>query len=103
MSDNKTKKTKKMAQLETEIVSASKMLDEFSMKHKSLVDFEVKTGEGKKAKEDAIVQLQNEIATCRHENESRRAQLEIAIVEMLAGIDQDFAEPSPSDALRQVS
>ncbi len=94
------RKTKKMAETELEISLAMKTLDALSTRRQELEEFKPASAEGKQAKDEAINQFGNEMSETRVKLGQLRNRLEVETVEMLAGKDTEFAEPTPADALR---
>lgn len=97
------RKTKKMVTIEKEIASFQQTIGDINNKVGYLTAFEATTGPGKKAQEEALTQMKNEISTFQRDIEDRKVKLEVATVEMLAGADKNFEEPTPQEALKQAS
>jgi hypothetical protein len=92
-----------MADLEHQIQMNHTKMRELNGCRGELEKRELQTEEGKKAKTDAITQINGEVDTLTGDNRKLHAELEVATVEMLTGKDTDFAEPTPADALKNAS
>lgn len=97
------KKTKKMAALELTIVELEKKRGAISDKCAALDSYKPESGPAEKLRKDTMSQLSGERDSVGNDINNFRMQLEVATVEMLAGFDADFAEPTPADILRNAS
>ena len=97
------KKTKKMVALEAQYVDIDAKASELDAKIKALDDYKPQMKAAQEAKEKAIQDLALKREAVHAEARKNRSDLELATVEMLAGTDTDFEEPTPRTALEQAS
>ncbi|MDO8565261.1 MAG: hypothetical protein Q7R67_01390 [bacterium] len=92
-------RTKKMVGLDSEIQQLTMKMGELNGLHARTQKFEPQTEAGKKAREDALTQIHNEMDTLQNDIRERRDRFEVATVEFLCGKDAEMAEPTPGEAL----
>jgi chromosome segregation ATPase len=97
------KQTKKMAEIKDKIKSVVEERGVIGTRLDAIRKARVESEKGKKASEDALKTLTTRNEQLAAEIGILRAELEVAEVEMAAGIDTDFVEPTPADALRDAS
>ncbi len=100
---NMNGKSKKMVATEKEIADLLDERDKLFQHISTLDAYRPESVNGKDAQKQALEKLIANRDELSEKIEGLRARLEVETVALMAGIDTDFAEPSPSDALREAS
>ena len=97
------RKTKKMAEYEREMERIHDEIGVATQKKIVLTNFEPTFGASKKLQDEYLEKFESHITGLSNTFNDLRSKLQVATIEMLAGLDTDFEEPTPVDAIRQAS